>query len=98
MSDERKSLWPWIAAVLIGLPVLYLLSSGPSRSLLIQKRIVIPVGPRGVTLWIGPTVVVEDGNWKTIYSPLDWAATQTFGAPLRWYWNLFPIRSTHEWP
>jgi hypothetical protein len=31
MSDERKkSVWPWIAALLIGLPVLYVALFGPS--------------------------------------------------------------------
>jgi hypothetical protein len=30
MSDERKPVWPWIVAGLIGLPVLYVLSSGPA--------------------------------------------------------------------
>src|SRR5262245_62007332 len=29
MSEQRKSLWPWIVALLIGLPVLYLASFGP---------------------------------------------------------------------
>jgi len=30
MSDERKTaLWPWIAALLVGLPVLYVASFGP---------------------------------------------------------------------
>ena len=31
MSEERKKpVWPWIAALLIGLPVLYLASFGPA--------------------------------------------------------------------
>ena len=32
MSEERKprSVWPWIAALLIGLPVLYVASFGPA--------------------------------------------------------------------
>jgi hypothetical protein len=32
MSDERKNtgVWPWIAALLIGLPVLYVASFGPA--------------------------------------------------------------------
>jgi hypothetical protein len=92
MSEERKKagIGFWISVVVASI-LLYVLNSGPTRTLLVRKRIVIPVGPPGVTLWLGPTVVVEDGNWKTIYSPLDWAATRKFGAPLRWYWDLFPI-------
>lgn len=30
MSEERKPIWPWILTVLIGLPVLYVLSFGPA--------------------------------------------------------------------
>ena len=29
MTDDRKPLWPWIAALLIGLPLLYVASFGP---------------------------------------------------------------------
>ncbi len=30
MSDDRRPLWPWIVALLIGLPVLYVASFGPA--------------------------------------------------------------------
>jgi len=30
MSEERRPLWPWIAAMLVGLPVLYVASFGPA--------------------------------------------------------------------
>jgi hypothetical protein len=30
MREERKPLWPWIVPLLIGLPVLYVLSFGPA--------------------------------------------------------------------
>jgi hypothetical protein len=30
MPDERKPLWPWIVALLIALPVLYVALFGPS--------------------------------------------------------------------
>src|SRR5262245_66586319 len=30
MSDDRKPFWPWIVALLIGLPVLYVASFGPA--------------------------------------------------------------------
>ena len=30
MSDDRKPLWPWLAALLLGLPVLYVASFGPA--------------------------------------------------------------------
>ena len=30
MSEERTPVWPWIAALLIGLPALYVASFGPA--------------------------------------------------------------------
>lgn len=30
MNEERNPVWPWIAALLIGLPVLYVASFGPA--------------------------------------------------------------------
>jgi hypothetical protein len=30
MSEQRKSIWPWIVALLIGLPLLYVASFGPA--------------------------------------------------------------------
>ena len=30
MDNERKPLWPWIMALLVALPVLYVLSFGPA--------------------------------------------------------------------
>jgi hypothetical protein len=29
MSEEQRSVWPWIVALLIGVPVFYVASSGP---------------------------------------------------------------------
>ncbi len=28
--------------------------------------------------------------WQTTYAPLQWAAEQSWGDPIMWYWNLFP--------
>ena len=30
MTDRKQPLWPWIVALLIGLPVLYVASFGPA--------------------------------------------------------------------
>jgi len=39
MSEERKSsVWPWIAALLVGLPVLYVASVGPA-CWLVDRRV-----------------------------------------------------------
>ena len=101
-SDRKKPGVAFWATVVVTSVVMYVLSSGPARTLLIQKRIVAP-RPQGPVLisstespgpqviWIWPQFVVESGKWQTIYFPLDWAAAQKFGAPLRWYWDLFPV-------
>src|SRR5262245_58778834 len=36
MSDDRKPVWPWIAALLTGLPLLYVASFGPACGLVEQ--------------------------------------------------------------
>jgi len=105
--DRKKPGVAFWTTVVVASVVIYVLSSGPARTLLIQKRIVIPLlGPivasstesiipmerQRIRPW--PQVVVESGRWKTIYFPLDWAAAQNFGALLRWYWDLFPISAS----
>ena len=95
MSDDRKTpLWPWIAALLIGLPVLYVLSSGPARSLLMRKASIVPgtiVLPDGRLGRVGPGEITLYGQWINAYGPLDWASQGKCGALLRWYWQRFPI-------
>jgi hypothetical protein len=44
MSEERKrAVWPWVAALLIGLPVLYVLSYGPACWLIWNVELSQPV-------------------------------------------------------
>src|SRR5262245_40625996 len=58
MSDDRKRrLWPWIAALLIGLPVMYVVSFGPACWWLSEP----------VTLNF---VAVKVRRAPTIYSPI----------------------------
>jgi hypothetical protein len=83
MTDKRKSLWPWIVALLIGLPVLYVASSGPARSLLIRRQ------PATRPVWFEHKV--NDRNWRLLYAPLIPIARENFGKPLRRYWRQFPI-------
>src|SRR5262245_26252898 len=37
MSDERKPLWPWIVALLMGLPVMYVASYGPRTWYIVRR-------------------------------------------------------------
>ena len=39
MNGDRKTLgWPWIVALLVGLPVLYVASFGPARGAYVHRR------------------------------------------------------------
>src|SRR5262249_18696473 len=83
MSDDRKPVWPWIVAVLIGLPVMYPLSVGPMTRLVLHY----PVRP-----WVSHA-------YRPAYAPLVWVtqksttANNLYGVYL-FLWNdpaeLFP--------
>ena len=97
MNDDRKKpLWPWIVALLIGLPVLYVLSSGPA-----QRIGLCGVAPLAYSNWSDGIVVLpvelERGEWwYDVYSPLVQASQESWGNPLASYWNLFgPFRDMH---
>ena len=75
MRDERKPLWPWIAVLLIGLPVLYVASFGPVCWLTADPRPISPLrsstAPRGMIVYYplgrvamrGPAVVMYRLRW-----------------------------------
>jgi hypothetical protein len=46
MSDRKTPLWPWIVALLIGLPVMYVASFGPACWLTADPRPIDPLGRR----------------------------------------------------
>ena len=62
-DDHKKPVWPWIVALLIGLPVLYVASFGPA-CWLVERRI-LPPRATGIvfrpllvaTFWGEPPVV-----------------------------------------
>jgi hypothetical protein len=75
MSDDRKKpLWPWIAALLIGVPVLYVASFGPAC------WIISRAGQWNV-LWAAA---------HFIYSPVlqVWNHDGTISDAIDWYANL----------
>jgi hypothetical protein len=57
-SDRKNPLWPWIVALLIGLPVLYVLSFGPTFCLMTRG-----MAPR--VSWFAYRPVV----WLTFHGP-----------------------------
>jgi hypothetical protein len=89
MSDDRKKpLWPWIVALVIGLPVMYVLSSGPARMVACRRSSSTRGTPADMS-------VVIDKWWITLYAPLSWASEnpeQPCAKILIWYWWKFPIR------
>jgi hypothetical protein len=82
MTDQKKRpLWPVITALLIGLPVLYVLSFGPAMWLC---RLAIIQG-------------VDEARaaefMLAAYAPLLWLTAngpESFGYALYWYGHLFP--------
>ncbi len=96
MSEERKPLWPWIVAVLVGLPVLYVLSSGPMQTVAFRRYTAHAVG--GSRIGHSLTATKRGDWWPKVYAPLLWAADQSWGKPVKWYWRKFPIREVGKLP
>jgi len=84
-----------LAAVVV--PVIYLLSSGPMKTIAWRGHVthseITPGGP------IISEMIADPGVWwLRAYAPLWWISEQSWGAPVDWYWHLFPIRPTRESP
>ena len=95
MSDERKKpLWPWMVAVLIVLPLFYVLSSGPMQILAChQTEERTPLKGGGVSV----IYVDHRGTWwPKVYAPLVWASQGRWGPSIHRYWMLFPIPVTER--
>jgi hypothetical protein len=77
MTDARKQpLWPWIVALLIGLPVLYVASFGPACWIISRAR-----ARQWNVLWAAANF---------IYSPVlqVWNHEGTIPDAIDWYANL----------
>lgn len=99
MSDERKrpSVGFWATVILL-LPVLYVGSSGPTRSLPFDGEPFIAYR----TSTGGLVTRFEyrgdpGGYWRTVYAPLVWIAERRCGALVWWYWNQLPILHEGDW-
>ena len=93
MSEpDKKAVWPWIAALVIGLPVLYVASSGPTRIIAFRHF-------NYSSSFYGEFGVIDaDEWWMTMYAPLELASKQWWGQPVKSYWGLFPIRQIFPTP
>src|SRR5689334_4788084 len=93
------------ATVLVVVVVLYVLSSGPARITAFSRVKSAPFIDHAKSHEIAPGIQKVDFVsygyfsrpeiapwWLAIYRPLKWASDQPWGAPLCWYWSLFPLR------
>jgi hypothetical protein len=92
-EEQKKPGCPWMVALLVGLPLLYVLSSGPMQTVAFRCHVTHSPDPAGSRAMIAESAVDPGVWWPTFYAPLWWAADQPWGEPLTWYWELFPIRS-----
>jgi hypothetical protein len=72
MRDEGKPVWPWIVALLIGLPVLYVVSFGPAcwiTSHFVLEREPVNIAYRP----LAKASLAMGENWPTM--PLLWYGT-----------------------
>jgi hypothetical protein len=74
----------------VAVPLLYVLSSGPSLSFAFtwHQPTLHDEGDGN----LGVTVNLDEGPWwPVVYAPLQWVSEQTWGDWLCRYWELFPI-------
>ena len=83
MSDERRiSVWPWAAAVLLGLPVIYVASFGPACWVTGRFN----TGATALAIVYKPITGGRSWSEETVLTRLtDWYAG--IGAPAGWGWS-----------
>ena len=88
-TEHKRSPWLLMVAIVIGIPVIYVLSSGPMISLAGRRQVLFKKLPDGRH----SAVTLKNVFWETLYAPLVWSADRKWGEPLNWYWSQFPDRS-----
>src|SRR5262245_26756844 len=80
-------------AVVISMPLLYVLSSGPMQTVAFRRHTTsTPTLNSYGNNSVGTQSTVDLGQWWPIaFAPLLRASEQSWGKPLNWYWRLFPI-------
>ncbi len=63
----------------------------------ISRSVLGPRRPGELQIFQGEVVptfpAIDYGKWwPMVYRPLVWASEQSWGAPIKWYWEQFPIR------
>lgn len=103
-STKRRGPLTWLAArtrrfwfvVLVVLPTVYILSSGPTRPLLVRHRLQpLWMGDVGVSWLTPPLVLTVYDYWTPAYAPLVWFQARYYASTcakmLTAYWELYPI-------
>jgi hypothetical protein len=70
MSDDRIRVWPWIVALLIGLPVIYMLSWGPAMKLLFCVPLPDSIGTAILAIYYPVHQFAEQSETATTF--LQW--------------------------
>ena len=94
MSDNNRkySVWPWVVALLIGLPVLYVASIGPACWVTSRLRI----GESAVTFVYGPVVnFAADSNCEFAVEFIHWWSG--FESTGSYFWAYYPQKAKWQW-
>lgn len=94
-ANRKRPLWVWAIAFILALPVLYVLSSGPMISVAGRRHVYHKKLANGRIT--AHTIKDPGAFWVTFYTPLVWSANQSWGEPLGWYWDQFPVRGKYGW-
>ncbi|HTI52389.1 MAG TPA: hypothetical protein VL475_15605 [Planctomycetaceae bacterium] len=84
----------WIVFAIL-LPPLYLLASGPTRPLAFRNRLTYVTRP-GTSRRVAMATSEQSALWVIAFAPLEWAAKEPWGRPIKSYWALFPIQTVVE--
>lgn len=89
-AERKRPLWLWMTAIILALPFLYVLSSGPMISVVWRRHVYHETHQNGR---VTARTVYDPGIfWATLYAPLVWASDHSWGDSLSLYWDQFPVR------
>jgi hypothetical protein len=94
---NRRERWAKRTAIAMAIvPLLYVLSSGPAKTLAFHGHTTVTQTAPGGPMAAEMTLTISDW-WLQVYAPLWWVSEQcsvhSWTDPLDLYWGLFPIRS-----
>lgn len=96
MSERKKWRSGWMVAAALLVPALYVLSSGPTRTLAFRRHMTTVGTSTDGSGRIGVDVSLFDDHgvwWPKVYAPLVMLSEHPWGDLLNSYWDLFPIRN-----